>query len=170
MIQATIFAGHDGELRFDKAFYLTLFGGTDLIRPTMARRILMQREDRRFDAPRRKPFFLTVFAGVEIKAPTLAAEFIDLTEMLKSGALVMADWDRALSELGRSQDSIATLTLFAGFDECVVPSEEEEIDSLAIQCHLGNIADSARQVLQAGIGLRDSERRAIVRRAVHATV
>ena len=167
MIQVTIFAGHEGELRYDKWLYLTVFAGAELIKPTIARRIMMRRQG--FEQGQRKPFFFTMFGGIEIKSPTLAAEFIDLREMLNSRTLTMEDWDRAMSELGRFQDAVASLTLFGAFEEGTLPEEEEEINSLAIQCHLGNINDSARQILQTGIGQRESERRAILRRAVQAT-
>ena len=170
MLQVTIFAGHDGRLRYDKWFYLTLFAGCDLVRPTVARQLLIRRQaEREGRTAMRKPFFLTIFAGVDIKSPTLAEEFIDLREMVNSGALHLDDWERAMADLGRVDAGVASFTIFGGFDECVLPAENEEVDSLAIQCHLGNIPDSARQVLQYGIGQRDSERRAVVRRAMLAT-
>jgi hypothetical protein len=106
---------------------------------------------------------------VDIKCPTLAEEFIDLREMINSGFLNMQDWDRALADIGRSESPVASFTIFGGFCECELPSEEVEIDSLAIQAHLGNIPDSARQVLQLGIGQREAERRAVLRRAITAT-
>ena len=71
--------------------------------------------------------------------------------------------------LGQPSGSVASLTLFAGLDEHVVPSEDEEIESLATQQHLGNIPESAGQVLQYGIGQKGSERIATVKRAVQAT-
>lgn len=169
MIQATLFAGHEGEMRHDKWFYITVFAGCELVKPTLARRILVQRHRDDSVSVRRKPFFFTMFGGTSIKSPTLAAEFIDMREMLTSGAISRDEWERALVEIGREQDSFASLTLFGAFEECTLPTDEEEIDSLAIQCHLGNVTASAREILQSGIGQRESERRAIVRRAVQAT-
>ncbi|MGB2984544.1 MAG: hypothetical protein WBE26_01565 [Phycisphaerae bacterium] len=170
MIHVTIFAGHDGRLQPSKRFYLTLFGGCDLVRPTIARELLTQRqaerEHRRAD---HRPFFLTIFAGVDIKSPTLAEEFIDLREMINSGLLTMQDWERSIVQLGQSDGAIASFTIFGGFDECELPSENEEIDSLAIQRHLGNIPESAGQVLQYGIGQRGAQRTATIRQAILAT-
>ena len=104
MIQVTIFAGHDGRLRYDKWFYLTLFAGCDLVRPTVARQLLMRRHaEQEGHAAVRKPFFLTIFAGVGITSPTLAEEFIDLREMVHGGALNMDDWERAMADLGRAR-------------------------------------------------------------------
>jgi hypothetical protein len=78
------------------------------------------------------------------------------------------DWDRAVSEIGRGQVSISSFTLMGGVDQTGLPEETEEIESLALQRHLGNISDSAGQVLQYGIGQRDSERYATIRRAAVA--
>lgn len=169
MIQITIFAGHEGEMRYDKAIYFTVFGGCTLIKPTVARQIMIHRQHGDAKPARRKPFFLTLFGGTEIKSPTLAAEFIDMREMINGGTLSMEDWDRTMSEAGRFQDSVGSLTLFGSFEESTLPTEAEEIDSLAIQCHLGNVHDSARRILQTGIGQGESERRAILRRAIQDT-
>lgn len=166
MIQVTVFSGHDGQLRHDRLFYLTLFGGCDLVRSTVARQILARRRERRDLAPVRRPFFLTIFGGVDIKAPTLAQEFLDLREMLHGGLLQREELDGWLAELHESEGSVGSFTLFGGFDECALPSENEEIDSLGVQRHLGNVSEEACRVLQLGIGQRDSERRATLRRAV----
>ena len=104
--------------------------------------------------------------ATEINAPTLAEEFIDLQELLRSGELRMDDWERHAADAGRSDVSISSFTLMAGFSECELPSENEEVDSLALHRHLGNIPESAGAVLQHGIGQRGAERRATLRRAV----
>lgn len=169
MIHVTIFGGHDGRLQPNKRFYLTLFAGCDLVRPTIARQLLAQRQGQRDHRPtNNKAFFLTLFGGVDIKSPTLAEEFIDLREMISSGLLSMQDWDRSMAELGRDEDTIASFTMFGGLGECELPSEDEEIESLALQRHLGNISDSAGDVLRYGIGQHGGERTAIVRRAILA--
>lgn len=166
MIHITVFSGHDGQLQPDKRFYLTLFGGCDLTRPTVARQLLHERQVAQSGRPTTPPpFFLTIFGGVDIKYPTLTEEFLDLREMLNSGLLTMEDWDRSMAQLGRSSTNVASFTLFGGFGECELPSEEEEVDSLAVQRHLGNISESAGKVLQFGIGQRGSERVAALRRA-----
>ncbi len=166
MIQVTVFSGRSGELRMDNSFYLTLFGGFELTRPTVARQILARRQGRH---PGPRPFFLTIFGGGVIKCPTLAAEFIDLKETLSGGLLEMADWERAMSDLAQGEPILGSFTLFGGLDESGLPSEAQEIDSLAVQRHLGNIPESASQVLQYGIGQGGSERTATLRRAILAT-
>lgn len=170
MIQVTVFSGRSGELRMDSSFYLTLFGRFELTRPTIARQILAKRQAQRpGHLPSARPFFLTIFGGGTIKSPTLAAEFIDLKETISSGLLEMADWERAMSDLAQGEPILGSFTLFGGLDESGLPSEAQEIDSLAVQRHLGNIPESASQVLQYGIGQGGSERTATLRRAILAT-
>lgn len=169
MIHVTIFGGHSGRLQNDKWFYLTLFGGFELVRPTVARELLAQRQAERDHRPtRRKPFFLTIFGGGSINSPTLTEEFLDLREMISSGLLKMEDWERSMAQLVRT-DAVASFTIFGGFDECALPSEDAEVDSLAVQRHLGNIPESAAEVLQYGIGQHGTERTATVRRAFLAS-
>ncbi|MFH1108465.1 MAG: hypothetical protein V1790_04605 [Planctomycetota bacterium] len=169
MIQFCIMSGYDGRVRPERKVYVTLMGACDLKRSTVARQILAQRfQEREGKTHPPRQFFLTIMGAVDIKCPTLAEEFIDLREMINSGTLSMDDWDRAIADLGRSDISIASFTLMGGFSENELPSEEEEIESLAVQRHLGTISDSAGQVLQFGVGQRDAERRATLRRAVLA--
>ncbi|MEK6799873.1 MAG: hypothetical protein AABZ12_12980 [Planctomycetota bacterium] len=169
MIQVCIMGGHDGLIRPEKKVYLTLFGGCDLKRATVARQILVRRQQRRDGLERpHGQFFLTICGGVEISVPTLAEEFLDLRQMIAAGELSLADWDRAIADLAYADISITSFTLMGGFSECELPSENAEIESLALQRHLGNISEPASQVLQYGIGQRDAERRATLRRAVVA--
>ncbi len=169
MIQFCIMGGYEGLIRPERKVYLTFMGGCELKRATVARQILAQRlHEREGKSAPPHQFFLTVMGAVEITCPTLAEEFIDLREMISSGSLSMDDWDRAMADLGRSDVSIASFTLMGGFAENELPSEEQEIESLAVQRHLGVISDSAGQVLQFGVGRRDAERRATLRRAILA--
>lgn len=170
MFQVCIFGGHDGQLRPEKKFYLTIFGGCDLTRPTIARQILAQRRAERSELPRQQHFFFTLFGGVDIMQPTLAEEFIDMREMIKSGVLDVKDWDRAMADLARVDSSIASFTIFGRLSENELPKENKEIESLALQRHLGNIPPNAGQVLQYGIGQGGAERTATIQRAVQIAV
>ncbi len=167
MIQVCILGGHDGLIRPEKKIYLTLFGGCDLKRQTVARQILARRQQER-DGQKHPPrqFFLTICGGVDIICPTLAEEFLDLRQMMDAAALSMHEWDRAMVDLSQTDVTIASFTLMGGLSECELPPESDEIESLALQRHLGNISESAGQVLQYGIGQRDGERRATIRRAI----
>jgi hypothetical protein len=166
MFHITIMSGYEGVIRAERKVYFTLFGGADFRRATVARQLLAWRQPREKEGGRTTPrqFFLTICGGVEIKVPTLAEEFLDLRQLIDSGSLSMSDWDRAMAELG-TDVSISSFTLMGGMEEGTLPSESEEIEALALQRHLGNISEPASQVLQFGIGQRDAERRATVRRA-----
>ena len=166
MVQVTLFSGHEGRLRYGNQFYLTLFGGCEVMRPTLASQILVDAEDRETRRRTPSPFFLTIFGGAEIKCPTLAEEFIDLREMLMNRRHDVPDWEKSISLVGREGGAVGSFTLFAGFDECALPSENEEVDALAMHRHLGNLSDAAGQVLQCGVGQRNAERYATVRQAV----
>ena len=155
MIHVCIFSSHEGDLRAVavKKLYLTIFGACTLHCLTLARQILAYRREKAGNEPgRSRPSFLTVFGGVDIVVPTLAEEFIDLREVLDGGALTMTEWERALADLDRFDVSYSSLTLFGGFTECKLPSENEEVEGLARHRHLGNISANAGGVLQLGIG------------------
>ena len=169
MVQITVFSGHEGRLGSNKKLYRTIMGGCTLVRPTIARQIIATwdaRRDGRINRP--GPFFLTIFGGLDIKCPTLAEEFVDLRDMLNSSTLRLEDWDKDAALVGLSDATTASFTLFGGFDENKLPSENEEVDSLAIQRHIGNISEESGNILQLAIGRSEAERRAAVRRAVLA--
>lgn len=167
MIHLTLFSGHEGRLLPGRLFYLTFCGGCDVIRPTVARQILMQREAERNPAVRvHRPFFLTIFGSVDVTAPTLAEEFLDLREMIRAGLLTPREWDRFAALLGRQEGLVSSLTLFGSFSEDEVPPEDEEVDALAVQQHLGNIPEPAAEVLRFGIGQKGGERLSTIRRAM----
>ena len=185
MLHITIFGGREGRLRNDGTIYLTLFGACELHRPTLARQLVTIRQSqapgsgwspsggsedwtgsRRAGPGLKKAFFFTMFGAAEIKSPTIAEELADLQEMIRSGELTLADWERSIAQIGASDGAYSSFTMFGAFEENSMPSEDEEVESLAVQCHVGNISDSARQVLQTGIGQRDSDRRAVLHRAL----
>jgi hypothetical protein len=171
MFQICMFGGYEGRLQTSKRVFLTIFGSCELHRQTLARQLLARRSAGQPDrAGTHRNVVVTLFGATEIKAPTLAEEFIDLKDAIRSGALSRDAWDSFASDLAASEsESVFSLTLFAGFSEAELPSENEEVDSLAIQRHLGNISDSALQVLQLGVGQNDAQRRAVLRQAIAAS-
>ncbi|MHC4696447.1 MAG: hypothetical protein ACYTFA_06880 [Planctomycetota bacterium] len=191
MIKVTIFGGHEGRLNFDTQFYFTMFGNCEVVRPTLARQLVALRQAERDAAPpadetfdysdgrmrfryRRplsgRPFFFTMFGATEIKSPTLAEEFVDLREAMDSKTLSTEDCERLIASVGLSEGSIGSFTLFAAFEEGAPPAEDKEVDSLAVQRHLGNVSEQAGRVLQLGIGQSEGERRAVLRQAITADV
>lgn len=167
MIQFCVMAGHEGMLQPDKKVYLTLFGGCDLRRPTFARQLLAHRQRQASGEPLPgRHTFVTICGGVEIKSPTLAEEFVDLRELLSTKALRAEDWDAFLADPARYSPRISAFTLMGGFEEVTLPSENEEVESLAIQQHVGNISENVARVLKYGVGQRDAERWATLRKAL----
>ena len=170
MVHFCIMSGHEGRLGSENKVYLTLMGGCELIRPTFARQIVARRkQEGRAGTELPRQTFLTLMGATEIKAPTLAEELIDLQELLNSGELHIDALERNTADVERLDVSISSFTLMGGFSECELPSEDEEVDSLALQRHLGHIPESAGQILQYGIGRRGAERLATLRRALAAT-
>lgn len=171
MLQVCIMGGHDGRLQPEKKVYLTLFGGVELTRPTVARQILAyrkQQSDGSFKPSRH--IFITICAGVEIKSPTLSEEFIDLRELLQSGQLSLRDWEVCMADVAKFESSITALTLMGGFSETELPSEKEEIDSLAVQQYLGTIPEQVIDILKFGVGQKDVDRRSTLRKALQISV
>jgi len=166
MVHFCIFGGHEGQLSGDKRVYITVFGGCELKQPTLAKRIMERRRSQAVGLPTsRNSFFITLFGGTSIKIPTLAEEFLDLRDALRSGLLTMEDWDSAMAQVGTESLSLGSFTAFGGFGE-ELPSEEEEVEGLALNRHLGHISDSAGRTLEFGVGRSGSHRAAILRRAL----
>ncbi len=168
MWQLCVFGGYEGPFEADRRGYLTVFGGSELTRPTLARRFVQARQ--RANQPARSSprcVVFTMFGGTDIKAPTLADEYLDLRSLLDAGTLSLDDWDRDLARVRTAAEGgVVSLTLFGGLDENALPDEETEIDALAMQRHLGNIPPGAGSVLEMGVGMAGAKREAIIHRAV----
>jgi len=169
MLQVCIFSGHEGTLDSEGKVYITLMGGCELRSPSIARQVVrrMEREARGMPQPP-KQVFVTLMGATEIKVPTLVEELIDLRDALGSGRFTLADWDRYALDGSRLDVSFVTYSLMAGFSDGELPSEDEEIDALAMQRHLGSITQEVGDLLKLGIGQHGGERRSIIRRAVVA--
>ncbi|MFQ5490312.1 MAG: hypothetical protein ACE5GE_06275 [Phycisphaerae bacterium] len=167
MLQICLCGAYEGQLPASKRLFFTMFGACELRRPSLARRLIEAQGAEASKGRRPRCAVITVCGATEIKVPTLAEEFIDLQEAVRSGVLSMDSLEQYAGHLGSTDsDSVFSLTLFGAFEEANLPSEDEEVDGLAIQRHLGNISDSAASVLQMGVGQNDSHRRAILRQAV----
>jgi len=170
MFQVCVFGSYDGRLRANKRVFFTLFGECVLRRPTLARQLVTGRSAQPGQAPARPHHLvITLMGSTKVKAPTLAEEFLDLREGLRGGVITLPMWDRLVADLARDDgEAFLSLTLFASFEEASLPTENEEVDALALQRHLGNISDSALQILQLGVGQDDVHRRAVLRQAIAA--
>lgn len=171
MLQVCIMGGHDGRLQPEKKIYLTMFGGVELTRPTVARQILTYRKKQSDgDFKPSRHIFITLFGGVDIKSPTLSEEFIDLRELLQSGQISLREWEVCMSDVAKFDSSISAFTFAGGFSESELPSEKEEIDSLAVQQYLGTISEQVIDILKFGVGQKDVDRRSTLRKALQVSV
>ncbi len=171
MLHFCVFGGHSGELAPGRRVFFTLFGACELKRQTLAKQVLEMRA--RGGGVQRQPrgqhVFITVFGGTELKAPTLAEEFIDLQDALTSGLIKPEEWDWAVTQLASSEShSVGSFTLFGAFEASTLPTEEEELDAMALSNYVGRVSETAVQMLRLGVGQTGSNRSAVVRQAVAA--
>jgi len=167
MIHFCIFGSQEGTLSAEKRAYVTLFGACELRQPTMAKRILEERQLRTAGrATIRQSFFLTMFGTTSVKLPTLAEEYLDLQEAMRSGALSVGEWDAAMAQLSAESGNYASFTAFGAFEAAELPSEKEEVEGLALNRHLGHIPDEAGKTLELAVGSGGSQRAAVIRQAL----
>lgn len=167
MIHLCLFGAHGGELSLDKRVYITIFGCCELKRPTIARQIIEMRQRSSTGKPAPFRFFMTLFGSTEVKAPTLCEEYLDLQDGLRAGLLTLEEWDRAVAQVGvASSLRVSSFTLFGAFGSNELPSEDEELDRLALNNHLGHIPENAGRALMMAVGQDGSQRPAAVRQAI----
>ncbi len=162
-----MFAGHDAVLSGGRDFYVTVLGGTSVRRPPTASLVsqLLRGSPGQPDHP--QCTFVTVFGGTSLMWPTLSEEYLALRDALQAGSLTLEDWDRlAVVAGGGGPVRILSLTLFGSFEGDQLPREEKELDDLALQRHLGEIPESAVQILTMAIGQRGHQRLTAVRQAI----
>ena len=166
MFHFCIMGGREGELTPDQKVCITIFGGCELRRPTLAKQIIESRRRSSAGLPKRSHFFVTICGATELKLPTLAEEYLAMQEAVKSGVLAMGDWDAAMTHLV-SDDVFQcdSFTLMGGFGSHELPAENEEVEGLAINRHLGHIPETAGKMLELGVGQRGAQRAAIIRQA-----
>ncbi|MEE9295097.1 MAG: hypothetical protein V3W34_09095 [Phycisphaerae bacterium] len=170
MFHFCIFGSREGELTPDQKVCITAFGACELRRPTLAKLLIESRQRAKAGLPKRTHFFITICGATELKLPTLAEEYLAMQEAVNSGVLTVGDWDAAMTHL--SSDDVFqcdSLTIMGGFGSHELPAENEEVDGLALNRHLGHIPEQAGQMLELGVGQRGSQRAAIVRQAFATT-
>jgi hypothetical protein len=158
MVHFSIFGGHDGQLSASRCVYINIFGGTTLTRPPLASRLIGLR------AGAGRPlgwqhFFFNLMGGTTVKWPTVAAEFLALTNALRTGGLTLDEWNRALSSYG---DIVAlhtgSFSMFGGVNTDALPDEDKELDDLSLQRHAGTIPEPALQQLMLAVGQNGAQR------------
>lgn len=167
MLRFCMFGGYEGPLTPDHRCYVTLFGACELKAPTLARRLVAMRQGESRQNKNAKQVFVTLFGATEIKCPTLAEEFIDLKEAVRGGMLDLDHWEQYVSELENVHGrGFLSFTLFGALSETELPSEDEEIESLALQRHFGNIGEDSGRLLEMGVGQAGVNRRTVLHGAL----
>jgi hypothetical protein len=154
MIHFTIFGGTEADLTSNLRVCLTLFGATEIRRPTLAKQVLQAKRRSRNEqhggkfAFRNRCLVVTIFGGTTVQCPTLAEEFADLRALLTSEAITTQEWDRAVSRLGDEEGGVefVTLTLFGGFG-VEYPSKSAEIEQLEKHAELGLISQREQSAM-----------------------
>jgi len=167
MIHFCMFGGHKGRISSGEMIYVSIFGGCELKQPTLARRIAETRRRQSAGSPvRRRNFFINIFGGASITHPTLAEEYLDLQDALRSGIFTLSEWDMEVAQLCSESVTCGSFSFCGGFDGDRLPSDQEEIEGLALNRHLGHITSDAGKALECGIGQAGAQRVAVVRQAV----
>jgi hypothetical protein len=166
MLHLSIFAGYEGPLDPGRSLHATLFAGSQVTRPPLARHLVTARRQVGIGTSFTH-LFLTLFGGVEVLWPSLAEEYLALRDAVRASELTLAEWDRQAAQPD-SQSALRMLsfTLFGSFTGNRLPSEDKELDDLTIQRHLGQIPEAAVQTLMLAIGQTGVARLAAVRQAV----
>ncbi|MGE0479759.1 MAG: hypothetical protein AB7Q17_04735 [Phycisphaerae bacterium] len=172
MLRVCLFGGQGGHLspgRF--TVYITIFGGCELRRGTIASQVLARRTSGVPIQTERRAYFLTIFGAAELVLPTLASEYLELMEGLRNGSLDLDEWTRLAAQVASDRDLyIGSFTAFGGFDDSSVASEDDELDQLALAAQLGQIPETARQVLMLAVGQTGAQRLNAVRQAAQASM
>jgi len=170
MVRFTMFSGHEGPVGPGRDIYVTVFAGSELRRPPFAALVARARQQ---GGDQKTPYytFLTLFGGTDLTWPTLAEECVALRDALAARTITLEDWDRALGRLGDDGGlRVHALTLFAGFDANAVPSEDKELEDLALHRHFGHLPEPAVEALLPAVGQKGVFRLAAVRQAVVAAL
>lgn len=165
-----LFGGDEGYLDPRGGFHVIIFGGAEFKRPTVARQLIEFQHGHGGQPTRAHCTILTVFGGGSVIWPTLAEEYAALRDALDSKKISLTDWD---TNVGRFSDTgplrIHNVTIFGGFDTADLPSEDDEVEAISVQRHLGRVPEEAVEALMFGVGQDGSSRLGAVRQAVGLT-
>ncbi len=183
MFHFTLFGGSEVKLDGSSKLVVTMFGGTDLHRQTLAKRIMREKQLAEHEArlsrehntaglaafqasrrARNTAFVLTMFGAVEIKPPSLTEEFMDMRELIASGLVSESEWDQLVGRLYESgdQESCASLTMFGSLEDSKL-SEDEELKKIKSAQELGILTPDEELALRAVVGRDANQVRMLLR-------
>jgi hypothetical protein len=171
MLHFCVFGGSDTELRTEGGVYVTIFGGATLRRPPLAHALTLHRGQSAEKTRIHQHYCLVLFGGITVSWPTVVQEYLSLRDALRSRTITLDEWDNFVAQSGVDGSlRVNSLTLFGGFDSNETPSEDDELDTISMHRHLGQISEDAAERLMLAIGQSGPHRLAIVRQAVQAEV
>ena len=155
MFHFTMFGDTQGEMPTAGLTALTLFGGSELVRPTFAQRLMQLRGN----PPRRsrwrrllgleRNLVVTLFGATIVRAPTLTEEFTALRALLDSGSIDAVECRDLLQRLAAKQplDEVCTSVTLFGATTQRRPTEKQERKALQNARASGTLnADEASQL------------------------
>ncbi len=172
----TIFGASEAEITSSGFTSVTLFGGTELRRQTVAERIMR----RRAVAGRKpgiweslvgrdRPLAITFFGVTNIVSPTIIEEYSAVRSLLESGTITGEECMALVGSLASpdSREEITRVTLFRGCGIGPV-SEKKQRKALDVAERSGAISSRTRGELEQAIGCPDRAATSIVARAAMA--
>jgi hypothetical protein len=160
MVTFTLFGGSEVEMQPDSQLVVTLFGGTEIYCPTVTQELIRRTEETspsspwsKRDAMRRSNLYVTFFGGISINRPPLGREYMDLKNLIASGAIDLRDfqvlWMQHTSQPLRRH--YRTITVF-GSCEQAAPSKRAEVKEIDNLRQTNAITAEEHKSLQALIG------------------
>lgn len=193
MVHFTIFGGSEVTLGLGGKLIVTLFGGTDVRKPTLAKRLMQEKHmlasaqpgpdkdlknvdkvllflggnypaGKPGPARNRSSFILTIFGGVEIKPPSIAEEFMDMRELMSSGLISESEWDQLVGRLYQMGE-MDSVSSFTLFGGMGEGSlsEDEEIKKIHSARELGLIDTEEERALRSVVGRDPQQVRMLLR-------
>jgi len=151
----TVWGGSDVRLQEASNFIVTIMGGTEILLPTLAEKILYLNQTQAewgsvADVPARRVTVITVMGATELKRPTMAQEIEDMVKLRQSGILSETELARLWHEAVKRDDidALETFTLMGGVGEAK-PSAKDELKDLKRIATRGFISPHEFHELQA---------------------
>ena len=171
-----IFGISEAEITTSGFTSLTIFGGTELRRQTVAERIMRRRAGggrkpglwERL-VGRDRPLAITVCGITTIVSPTIIEEYSAVRSLLDSGTITVEECRALVGSLASpdSREEITMVTLFGGCGFETV-SEKKQRKALDLAERSGAISSRTRGELEQAIGCPDRAATGIVARAAMA--
>ena len=198
MFHFTIFGGSEVTLSGQGQCIVTLFGGTDVRKPTLAKRLMQERHalsSRKSDPDynpnnvdkvlnvlqgntptglprtekRHRTFLLTIFGAVELRPPSIAEKFMDMRELVSSGLISADEWDQLVGRLYQIDDLDSVSSLtLFGGMGEAALNQEEEIKKIHSAVGLGLIDEDEERALRSVVGRDPQQVRMLLRQTAFA--